>query len=179
MERVINERIKSVIENLKISETRFSEEIGIPQSTISNIFNRDSDPKFSVISAIVTRYDFISLEWLLLGIGNMEKSPSSKNIENQLTSDVHVISNVLLNDENTLLQKKVVELLEENMALQKKIIELLEENKKLQEDDPLDYTDMSMGEKMIEEMGEVVKKIAKNAKGVSQRTKKVIPKKAM
>lgn len=43
MERAINKRIKEIIRYLNISDTEFSKRISMPQSTISNIFNRDSD----------------------------------------------------------------------------------------------------------------------------------------
>jgi phage repressor protein C with HTH and peptisase S24 domain len=73
VERAINKRIKEIIDYLSISDAEFSKKIGIPQTTISNIFNRDSDVKYTVLNAIVTRLGFISPEWLLTGEGKMSK----------------------------------------------------------------------------------------------------------
>lgn len=48
----------------------------MPQSTISNIFNRDSDIKYSILESILTQFEFISSEWLLRGEGSMLRSNS-------------------------------------------------------------------------------------------------------
>lgn len=48
----------------------------MPQSTISNIFNRDSDIKYSILESILTQFEFISSEWLLRGEGSMFRSNS-------------------------------------------------------------------------------------------------------
>lgn len=71
MERAINKRIKCIIEHLSISDREFAKQISLPQTTISNIFNRDSDVKYSVLEAILTQYGFISAEWLMRGKGEM------------------------------------------------------------------------------------------------------------
>ena len=71
MERAINKRIKEIIRYLNISDTEFSKRISMPQSTISNIFNRDSDIKYSILESILTQFEFISSEWLLRGEGSM------------------------------------------------------------------------------------------------------------
>lgn len=95
MERAINKRIKEIIRYLNISDTEFSKRISMPQSTISNIFNRDSDIKYSILESILTQFEFISSEWLLRGKGNMFKSidkfisteelPESNRITNKTT----------------------------------------------------------------------------------------------
>lgn len=76
MERAINKRIKEIIRYLNISDTEFSKRISMPQSTISNIFNRDSDIKYSILESILTQFEFVSSEWLLRGEGSMLRSNS-------------------------------------------------------------------------------------------------------
>lgn len=76
MGRSINKRIKEIIRYLNISDTEFSKRISMPQSTISNIFNRDSDIKYSILESILTQFEFISSEWLLRGEGSMFRSNS-------------------------------------------------------------------------------------------------------
>ena len=76
MGRSINKRIKEIIRYLNISDTEFSKRISMPQSTISNIFNRDSDIKYSILESILTQFEFISSEWLLRGEGSMVRSNS-------------------------------------------------------------------------------------------------------
>lgn len=76
MERAINKRIKEIIRYLNISDTEFSKRISMPQSTISNIFNRDSDIKYSILESILTQFESVSSEWLLRGEGSMFRSTS-------------------------------------------------------------------------------------------------------
>lgn len=94
MEKAINQRIKSVIDYLSISDREFANRIGIPQTTISNIFNRDSDVKFSVIEAIINQFGFISLNWLLTGKGDMLKKDNEElvklSIEESVTKSIGV-----------------------------------------------------------------------------------------
>lgn len=94
MEKAINQRIKSVINYLSISDREFANKIGIPQTTISNIFNRDSDVKFSVIEAVINQFGFISLDWLLTGKGDMLKKDNEElvklSIEESVTKSIGV-----------------------------------------------------------------------------------------
>lgn len=74
MEYTVNQRIKEVVDYLKLSNNEFAKNIGVPSSTISNVFNRDGDVKTSIVTAILFKYDNISPEWLLLGKGDMIKA---------------------------------------------------------------------------------------------------------
>lgn len=77
MENAINKRVIELIRYLDISGNEFAKRIGIPQTTFSNIINRDSDLKASIIESIINQFGDISLEWLITGKGPMLKSESS------------------------------------------------------------------------------------------------------
>ena len=63
-------RIRKIITQTGLSDTVFAESIGIRQSTLSNMFMRESDPKAEVLQKIREKYN-INSEWLLTGEGAM------------------------------------------------------------------------------------------------------------
>ena len=63
-------RIRELITHLCISDTSFAQKIGIGQTTLSNMFQRESDPKSDVLQKIVLTFN-VSPEWLLMGEGEM------------------------------------------------------------------------------------------------------------
>lgn len=63
-------RIRKIITQTGLSDTGFAESIGIRQSTLSNMFTRESDPKAEVLQKIREKYN-INSEWLLTGEGAM------------------------------------------------------------------------------------------------------------
>lgn len=71
MENVILQRIKQIIKYTGLSDRKFSESVGIPQTTLSSLFQRNSDPSISLVQAILCSYPNISMPWLLFGNGNM------------------------------------------------------------------------------------------------------------
>lgn len=73
MDSPVNKRVKEVARYLKMSTNEFAKSIGIPQTTLSNVFNRNSEIRSNILSAILSKYDFVSAEWLLLGEGCMIK----------------------------------------------------------------------------------------------------------
>ncbi|WP_318713538.1 S24 family peptidase [Treponema sp.] len=66
----ISLRIKEIIEKLGISDSAFAKSIDVPQTTFSNMFVRESEPKPSWLQSIV-RIHNINAEWLLTGEGEM------------------------------------------------------------------------------------------------------------
>lgn len=87
MSNTINNRLKEVVNHLGVSNSEFAKSIGIPSSTISNVFNRDGDVKTSIVTATLLKYNKISPEWLLLGEGDMIKKAIPKAIYGE-SSDI-------------------------------------------------------------------------------------------
>lgn len=71
MQNSLNKRIKEIISLDKLSDTQFANKIGVPQTTVSNIFKRDSDVKSSLLNRILDVYPYVSPTWLLRGKGEM------------------------------------------------------------------------------------------------------------
>ena len=95
MEETVLQRIRKVIDYLDISDRKFAESIGLPQTTISSMFKRGNDPKVSIIQAIINAHTFISLDWLMTGQGEMTNRPTSqgnaKLVENIQYMEVPVV----------------------------------------------------------------------------------------
>lgn len=128
MEDTVLQRIRKIIDSKKISDKKFSEQIGIPQTTLSNLFIRGNEPNVTIVAAILRRYDDINSEWLVLGKGimfkeNFTESNFISGHNNQLNTGGSK-SSLSINGENTALLK-------ENEALREENKHLREENKQL------------------------------------------------
>lgn len=82
MEYTILQRIRRIIDYMSISDNEFSKQIGKSQSTIASLFKRGNDPSSDIISAIIKRYNQLSVEWLLTGEGEMlkQQEPNRKEV---------------------------------------------------------------------------------------------------
>ncbi|MEG0038685.1 MAG: helix-turn-helix transcriptional regulator [Bacteroides sp.] len=67
----IKDRIKTIMERENMTSGAFAESISIQQSTLSHILNGRNNPSLDVIMKVHQKYDYINLEWLLYGKGNM------------------------------------------------------------------------------------------------------------
>ncbi len=72
MKENVNERIREIIRFINVSDRRFAEMIGVPQTTISNLFNRQTEPSYKILNAIINHFEFINPKWLLTGEGEMK-----------------------------------------------------------------------------------------------------------
>ena len=80
----IKDRIRMIMEREKVSPRVFAETIGVQQSTLSHILNDRNKPSLEVVMKVHQKYDYVNLEWLLYGKGEMvvseeETSFSSSN----------------------------------------------------------------------------------------------------
>ncbi|WP_299230266.1 S24 family peptidase [uncultured Bacteroides sp.] len=78
MKRLVLQRLALIQSTYGLNDSAFANKIGISQTTFSNIINRDSDIKHSVLEKIVNSFGDISPEWLLTGNGDMFKTEISK-----------------------------------------------------------------------------------------------------
>ncbi len=85
MDTTVNERIKELIRLLNVSDRRFAEMIRVPQTTISNLFNRNTEPSYKILNAIINQFEFVDSKWLLTGEGtlNPEKNDLTIQVINQ------------------------------------------------------------------------------------------------
>lgn len=128
------ERIKELISYLDISDRKFSSRLEVPPSTIASLFSRNGTPKFDLLHAIAIKFDFISLEWLILGTGPMLKSdkqeqPTTGSDDKKLSFLVEELMELKTKNQNLekLLQNKerILGLFEEMNGKQSQIINLI------------------------------------------------------
>lgn len=67
----IKDRIKFIMERENMASGAFAESISIQQSTLSHILNGRNNPSLDVIMKVHQKYEYINLEWLLYGKGDM------------------------------------------------------------------------------------------------------------
>ena len=81
-------RIRAIITQNGISDSQFAKEMNAAQTTISNMFQRDSEPRSDLLEKIITTYN-VNPKWLLLGEGEMINSIQEPKKE--LTEKKHKI----------------------------------------------------------------------------------------
>lgn len=84
----IKDRIRMIMEREKVPPRVFAETIGVQQSTLSHILNDRNKPSLEVVMKVHQKYNYVNLEWLLYGKGEMmvadnESSSASSNDEYQ------------------------------------------------------------------------------------------------
>jgi transcriptional regulator with XRE-family HTH domain len=125
MENDVLERIKKVIEHSGLSDRKFSDAIGAPQSTLSSLFGRKSEPGVLLIQSILNAFADINTEWLLMGRGDMIKE---KGIGHTTIGDNSPINgDITIGDCRTELEVANVKIayLEKMLKDKEEIIELL------------------------------------------------------
>lgn len=77
----IKDRIKIIMEKENLAPRVFAENIGIQQSTLSHILNDRNKPSLEVVMKVHQAYNYVNLEWLLYGKGEMMASPEDSSME--------------------------------------------------------------------------------------------------
>ena len=97
----MRERIIKFLELENLTSAKFADDIGVQRSSVSHILSGRNNPSFEFIQKILTKYKFISAEWLIMGTGNMVKTVRQgdlfENIPVELTNpspDVNKGSNI-------------------------------------------------------------------------------------
>lgn len=143
MESTVNERIRLLIDYLKISDKKFAEMIGIPQTTLSNLFNRQTEPGYKILNAIMNCINGISSDWLLTGEGEMirqnihQTNNQGDNINSggNLSLDKSVKTNIdpkyveKLEEDNKRMNQEISKLKDDLLKLQQSMIDLLSKKK--------------------------------------------------
>ncbi|MDH6311804.1 transcriptional regulator with XRE-family HTH domain [Parabacteroides sp. PFB2-10] len=76
----MRERIIQIMEQEKLSYSRFAEEIGIQRAAMSHIINGRNNPSLDVITKILQRFPEINTDWLLFGKGRMFEEKTMGNL---------------------------------------------------------------------------------------------------
>ncbi len=70
----IKDRINFIMERENMGSKAFAESIGVQQSTLSHILNGRNNPSLDVVTKVHQRFNYIRLEWLLYGQGEITAS---------------------------------------------------------------------------------------------------------
>ena len=121
MESTINERIREIIKYYGLSASMFAKTINIPQTTISNILTKNTEPGYKILSAISNHFKLISSEWLLHGEGEMLKQ-DTPYMEQPLEADSRNLSDSVLESTR---QNEILSMMQRQMEQNEKMIEQL------------------------------------------------------
>ena len=70
-ETSVNEKIREIISYYKLSDRQFSIKIGLTQSVIGSMFQKNTEPSSKVIRLTLNAFTDISADWLLRNKGPM------------------------------------------------------------------------------------------------------------
>ena len=70
-ETSVNEKIREIISYYKLSDRQFSIKIGVTQSVIGSMFQKNTEPSSKVIKLTLNAFTDISADWLLRNKGPM------------------------------------------------------------------------------------------------------------
>ena len=85
-ETSVNEKIREIISYYKLSDRQFSIKIGVTQSVIGSMFQKNTEPSSKVIRLTLNAFTDISADWLLRNKGPMlisdiEPDPNIERME--------------------------------------------------------------------------------------------------
>ena len=80
------DRIKLLMRSQKLNATQFAEEIGIQRSALSHVMSGRNKPSLDFMMKIKSRFNKVSLDWLLLGEGDMLGVEENDNFESEFSS---------------------------------------------------------------------------------------------
>lgn len=83
MYNAVIQRIKTVYETLGLTQSRFSKQCNLSQSTVNGWYRLNKIPSVDAIKSIVAAYPNISLDWLILGEGDMYNEQNT-TMENEV-----------------------------------------------------------------------------------------------
>ena len=70
-ETSVNEKIREIISYYKLSDRQFSIKIGVTQSVIGSMFQKNTEPSSKVIRLTLNAFTDITADWLLRNKGPM------------------------------------------------------------------------------------------------------------
>ena len=76
----MKERIHEFLKRENKSSAQFAAEIGVQPSGISHILSGRNNPSLDFIIKLLTRYPFISTDWLLFGKGEMYREQTGSDL---------------------------------------------------------------------------------------------------
>ncbi len=112
----LNKRVLSVMEFKNLSRTAFTQLLGISLPVLTHISSGRNKPGLELIQKILSHFDDVDPDWLLLGKGNMHrKKPDKVNLSAELREiellaadlDVLVSNSKQVTEYNRILLKEI------------------------------------------------------------------------
>jgi transcriptional regulator with XRE-family HTH domain len=73
----MQERLKEILSQERLSPARFAELVGVQRSSVSHIISGRNKPSLDFLQKILTNFEHISPDWLISGKGPYKRSQSS------------------------------------------------------------------------------------------------------
>lgn len=104
-------RIQDILRFKRLSPSQLADELGVPRSTISHILSERNKPSLEFIQKVLDRYTDIASEWLVMGIGSMQKTtnPGPSASSSQTTTDLFTQREASSRDPESLPVQKTIE----------------------------------------------------------------------
>ncbi len=103
--KLVTERIVKIINDNNLSASSFAKLIGVQRSSISHILSGRNNPSLDLLLKIHKSFDYVSLEWLILG-DNSLKNPPSK-LENMYSTKKSTLETDFNHNNKSLLREIV------------------------------------------------------------------------
>ncbi len=82
-------RILQVMQHENMNLSQFAQAIGVKISSISHIVKGRNNPSLDIMQRVLRRFDYLSAQWLILGIGEqIFSSPTAKD-SNEIPFEIH------------------------------------------------------------------------------------------
>lgn len=99
----VSNRIKLFVDYTKMSVRKFAAECGLKQPTLDKHIRGTADPNVVTLIGIAKRFPELSLDWLLLGEGNMLKGKSDiETLEDRNTERMMKLVNTIATLQDTI-----------------------------------------------------------------------------
>ena len=120
----LNERLKLIIDHLKLSPSQFADKLQIQRSAVSHLVAGRNKPGFSFFEKVIEVFPEINITWLITGQGNMLNStgtgssvPETRDVPQQ--KNLLPFDDVLDNEENENNQKESIRENEDLISVKK------------------------------------------------------------
>ena len=120
----INDRIKYLINHYELSRYKFSQETGVSDAVLFNIYKGKNKPSFDVIEKILNTYRSIDANWLLTGEGTMFREEPSLSKLDEPVEEYKLTKSGQSGYNSSELIAQIIELSAENALLKKEIADL-------------------------------------------------------
>lgn len=84
MEMLLNQKIKQILVEMRLTPSYFADEIGVQRSSISHILSGRNKPSFEIIQKIVKRFPHLGYEWLM---DDTNSIPMPLNYQNAVSDE--------------------------------------------------------------------------------------------